>query len=94
MKTPRAHVREAFMRTGGKNLKIQSPRELGGYPNFFSPQIFFVTINFVQNFKTVAQPLLEEKFLWVGVWVLVVCKPILVFCFGPNPALGLRLEPS
>ena len=60
------------MRTGGKNLKIQSPRGLGGYPKFFSTPnlIFFVIINSVQKFKTVAQPLLGEKFVWVvGGWV-------------------------
>ena len=57
----------ASMRTRGKNLKIQSPRGLGGYPKFFSTPnlIYFVTINSVQNFKTVAQLLLGEKFVWV-----------------------------
>ena len=51
---------------------------------------FFVTINSVQNFKTVAHPLLGEKFVW---WVVgwVVCKPILVFRFGPK-ALDLDLD--
>jgi hypothetical protein len=36
-------------------------------------------------------PELVQKFVWV-----VVCKPILVFYFGPNLAfgLGLRLGPS
>ena len=66
------HARGAFMRTRQKNLKIQSSRGLGGYTKFFSTKnlIFFVTINSVQNFKTVAQPLLGEKFLWW--WVVVV----------------------
>ena len=55
-------------RTVGKNLKIQPPRGLGGTPNFIlTPNlIFFVTINSAQNFKTVAQPLLGEKFVVVG----------------------------
>ena len=42
-----------------------------------------MTFNFVQNFKTVAQPLLGQKFVVVvvvvGGWVL---RPILVFSFG------------
>ena len=98
MKAPRACAREASHAHGGKNLKIQPPKGLGGNPNCFSsPQtLFFVSINSVQNFKIVAQPLLGEKFVWwwVVVVVVVVCKPILVFRFGPNPALGLRLGPS
>ena len=66
MEAPRA--REASHAHGGKNLKIQFPRGLGGYPNFFSTPnlIYFVTINSVQNFKTVAQPLLGEKFVVGG----------------------------
>ena len=53
----------------------QSPiKGLVGTPIFFlTPNlIFFVTINSVQNFKTVAQPLLGEKFVWVvvGGWVV------------------------
>ena len=28
----------------------------------------------------------------MGGWVVVVCKPILVFSFGPNQALGLRFD--
>ena len=40
-----------------------------GTPNFFPPQILFfsVTIHSVQNFKTVVQPLLGEKFVVVVV---------------------------
>ena len=65
-------ARGAFMRMWEKTLKMQSPRGLGGYPKlYFTPNlIFFVTINSVQNFKTVAQPLLGEKFVWW--WVVVV----------------------
>ena len=43
----------------------------GGYPKFFITlnPILFVSINYVQNFKTEAQPLLGEKFVWwVGGW--------------------------
>ena len=62
-------ARGAFMRMGGKNLKIQFPRGLGGYPKFFFTLdlILFVSINSVQNFKTVALPLLGEKFVVVVV---------------------------
>ena len=69
MEAPRARAHEASHAHGGKNLKIQFPRGLGGYPNFFSTPnlIYFVTINSVQNFKTVAQLLLGEKFVWVVV---------------------------
>mgnify|MGYP006863868579 CR=1 FL=1 len=80
-----------------ENLKIQPPRGLGGYPNFFfTPNlIFFVTLNSVQNFKTVAHPLLGEKFVWVvvGGWWFDGNFSV---SFGPNPALGLglRLGPS
>ena len=58
MKAPRAQ---------GKNLKIRPPRGLGGYPKFFFTLnlILFVSINSVQNFKIVAQPLLGEKFVVV-----------------------------
>ena len=42
---------------------------MGGYPNFFLTPIFFLTINSVQNFKTVAQPLLGEKFV-MGAWLV------------------------
>ena len=40
----------------------------GGYPKFFITlnPILFVSINYVQNFKTEAQPFLGEKFVW---WV-------------------------
>ena len=72
---PHAHVRVRLLtRKVGKNLKIQPPRGLGGTPNFFfTPNlIFFVTLNSVQNFKTVAHTLLGEKFVWVGGgWVVV-----------------------
>ena len=53
-----------------------------------------MTINSVQNFKTVARLLLGEKFVWVvgggggGGWVL---KVTLVLRFGPNLAFGLRI---
>ena len=72
MEAPRACAREASHAHGGKNLKIQFPRGLGGYPKFFfTPNlIYFVTINSVQNFKTVAQLLLGEKFVWVVVVVV------------------------
>ena len=55
------------MRTGKKPTNL-IPKGAGSYPNFFSTPnlIFFVTINSVQNFKTVAQPLLREKFVVVG----------------------------
>ena len=70
MEAPRARAHEASHAHGGRNLKILFPRGLGGYPKFFFTLnlIFFVTINSVQNFKTVAQPLLGEKFVW---WVVV-----------------------
>ena len=61
-------VRVKAPREKGKNLKNQTPRGLGGYPKFcFTPNlILFVSINSVQNFKTVALPLLGEKFVWGG----------------------------
>ena len=67
IKTPRARARKALMRTG-ENLKIQPPRGLGRVPQiFFTPNlILFVSINSVQDFKIIAQPLLGEKFVW---WV-------------------------
>ena len=78
-------VRMKAPRAQGENLKIQPPRGLGGYPKFFfTPNlILFVSINSVQNFKTVAIPLLGEKFVvggggGGGWW----CKPILVLSFG------------
>ena len=79
---PHAHVRVRLSCAREENLKIQPPRGLGGYPKFFfTPNlILFVSINSVQNFKIVAQPLLGEKFVVGGGWV--VCKPILVFSLG------------
>ena len=74
MKTPCAHAREALMRTAGKP-KNSTSKGAGGYPKFFSHPnlILFVSINSVQNFNIVAQPLLEGKFVvgggWVGGWV-------------------------
>ena len=68
------------MRTGG-NLNIQPPQGLGGYPIFFSTPnlILLVSINSVQDFKIVAQPLLGEKFVvGGGGW----CKPISVLSFA------------
>jgi hypothetical protein len=66
----------------GKNLNIQPPRGPGGYPKFFfTPNlILFVSINSVQNFKTVALPLLGEKFVvgggggGGGGWWVVICE--------------------
>ena len=58
------------MRMGKKTYKF-NPQEGWGLPQFFfTPNLnFFVTINSVQIFKTVAQPLLGEKFVWVvGGW--------------------------
>ena len=71
MKTPRARARLALMRTGGKP-KNSTSTEAGGYPKFFfTPSlILFVSINCVQNFKIVAQPLLGEKFVVGGGWVV------------------------
>ena len=65
------HVRVKAPRTQGKNLKIRPPRGAGGVPQiFFHPKFFlFVSINSVQNFKTVALPLLGEKFVVVVVVV-------------------------
>ena len=86
MKTPRASAREAHMRTtcawgfhahGGKKPQNSIPKGAGWVPQFFfSPQIlfFFVTINSMQNFKTVAQPLLGEKFVWWWWWWVVEGK--------------------
>ena len=67
MKTSRTRAREALMRTGGKP-KNSTSKGAGGVPNFFfTPNlILFVSINSVQDFKIVAQPLLGEKFVW---WV-------------------------
>ena len=73
METPHARAREALMRTGGKP-KNSTSTGAGGVPKiFFHPKsYFFVTLNSVQNFKTVAHPLLGEKFVWVGGgWVVV-----------------------
>ena len=68
----------------GGNLKIQPPRGLGGTPIFFlTPNlILFVSINSVQNFKTVAIPLLGEKFVVGGGGGWWWCKPIIVLSFG------------
>ena len=70
------HAREASHAHGGKKPKNSTPKGAGGYPKFFfTPNlIFFVTLNSVQNFKTVAHTLLGEKFVWVvgGGWVVVV----------------------
>ena len=68
MEAPRACAREASHAHGGKNLKIQFPKGAGGVPQiFFTPNLnYFVTINSVQNFKTVAQLHLGQKFVWVG----------------------------
>ena len=76
----------------GKNLNIQPPRGPGGYPKFFfTPNlILFVSINSVQNFKTVALPLLGEKFVVGGVGGWWVCKPILVFSLGSHQAEQLN----
>ena len=76
----------------GKNLNIQPPRGPGGYPKFFfTPNlILFVSINSVQNFKIVAQPLLGEKFVVGGVGGWWVCKPILVFSLGSHQAEQLN----
>ena len=93
MKAPRARAREASHAHRGKNLKIQFPRGLGGYPKFFFPPnlIYFVTIDSAPNFTTVAQLLLGEKVVWVVVvggcwWVL---KVTLVLRVGPNLAFRL-----
>ena len=72
-----------------ENLKIQPPRGLGGTPFFFTSNlILFLSINSAQNFKIVAQPLLGEKFVWVGGWWGWL-RVNLVLRFGPN--LRLRL---
>ena len=67
MKTPRARAREALMRMGGKP-KNSTSKGAEGVPQIFftSNLIHFVSINSVLNFKIVAQPLLGEKFVWVG----------------------------
>ena len=76
MEAPCARAREASHAHGGKKPKNSTPKGAGGYPKFFfTPNlIFFVTLNSVQNFKTVAHTLLGEKFVWVvgGGWVVVV----------------------
>ena len=74
---PHAHVRVRLLtRTVGKNLKIQPPRGLGGYPNFFfTPNlIFFVTRNAVQNFKIVAQLLLGLFWLLKKILLIIVAS--------------------
>ena len=52
----------------GKKTYKFNPQEGWGLPQFlFTPNLnFFVTINSVQSFKTVAHPLLGEKLVWVG----------------------------
>ena len=92
MEAPCARAREASHAHGRKNLKSKFPRGLWGVPQyFFTPNlIFFVTLNSVQNFKTVAHTLLGEKFVWVvggGWWWWL--RVNLVLRFGPN--LRLRL---
>ena len=87
MKAPRAQ---------GKNLKIKPPRGLGGYPIFFFTPILilFVSINSVQNFKTVALPLLGEKFVVVvggGWWWVVVVKRKFSVLLWSKP-LDLKLK--
>ena len=79
MKTPRARAFEALMSLGEKP-KNSTSNGLGGIPKLFSTSnlILFVSINSVQNFKTVAIPLLGEKFVVGGGW----CKPIIVLSFG------------
>ena len=64
-------VRMKAPRAQGENLKIQPPRGLGGYLNFFfTPNlILFVSINSLQSFKTVVPPILGKKSLWW--WVVV-----------------------
>ena len=73
MEAPCARAREASHAHGGKKPKNSTPKGAGGLLQFFfTPNlIFFVTFNSLQNFKTVAQPLLGEKFVWVvgGWWV-------------------------
>ena len=57
-----------MMKGAGCWLMVQEVRAHED-PKFFftSNLIFFVSINSVQNFKIVAQPLLGEKFVW---WVV------------------------
>ena len=79
MKAPRAQ---------GKNLKIRPPRGLGGYPKFFFTLnlILFVSINSVQNFKTVALPLLGEKFVVVVVVVVGGVETYFSVQLRPRPS--------
>ena len=49
-------------------------------------ECYILTINFLYTLYTLE---VVKQFVW---WVVVVCKPILVFSFGPNQALGLRLR--
>ena len=61
---------------GGKKPQNSTSKGAGWVPQlFFHPKsYFFVTFNSVQNFKTIAQTLLGEKFVcwWVVVVVVVV----------------------
>ena len=54
----------------GKKPKNLIPKGAGGLPQIFfhTKYYFFVTSNSVENFQTVAQPLLGEKFVVVGGW--------------------------
>ena len=86
-------MRVRLLTCTGEKHKNLIPKGAGGLPQFFFLTlnlILFVSINSVQNFKTVALPLLGEKFVVVvvvGGWWLTV---ILVFCFGPNLFLALQ----
>ena len=97
MEAPCARAREASHAHGGKKPKNSTPKGAGGYPKFFfTPNlIFFVTLNSVQNFKTVAHTLLGEKFVWVvggggGLTVTLVLALVqnlgLGFGFGLGPS--------
>ena len=97
MKAPRARAHESSTRTGEKP-KNSTTKGAGGVPQIFFTLnlILFVSINSVQNFKTVALPLLGEKFVVVvvggGGWV--VLKPILVFSLGLDQAEQLHTSNS
>jgi hypothetical protein len=55
-------VKIIFFFLGGGGLQNCTPRRQGGSPNFSPhPKSFFLTYNSVQNYKTLAQPLLGEK---------------------------------
>ena len=80
MKTPGARAREALMPTGRKP-KNSTSKGAGGVAQilFTLNLILFVSINSVQNFKIVAQPLLGEKFV-VGGWVAVAYRTQCYLC--------------